>query len=275
MRAWPCDDVIVEVIAGRIDFQTDGSSARRAGHATRGRQYGIRFAWVNPRSADCWYFSFWEFRCTASDSARRPSTRSTTRRISSSLPLKGRRNFLKTIPQRNAPVDRAGTHPAYGTRRSGRVHGHRRDADRLHHVRSGDRRIRVHPDVRERVDRSIRPGRSGRPDGAAEGRRLGLLRQRPLLVLHAVSGASNEMFSDFEMHVIVVPQIASFFGAGTRPSRSPIGLILRPNCDHEKSRSFTSIHNPSKILMNILVHFLNMFLSPFYKQSVTCGFPRS
>jgi cytochrome c peroxidase len=32
---------------------------------------------------------------------------------------------------------------------------------------------------------------------------------------HAVSGASNEMFSDFEMHVIGVPQIAPVFGAGT------------------------------------------------------------
>jgi len=32
---------------------------------------------------------------------------------------------------------------------------------------------------------------------------------------HAVSGASNEMFSDFEMHVIGVPQIAPLFGAGT------------------------------------------------------------
>jgi cytochrome c peroxidase len=32
---------------------------------------------------------------------------------------------------------------------------------------------------------------------------------------HAVSGASNEMFSDFEMHVIGVPQIAPAFGAGT------------------------------------------------------------
>ncbi|MGZ8430407.1 MAG: cytochrome-c peroxidase [Candidatus Deferrimicrobiaceae bacterium] len=31
---------------------------------------------------------------------------------------------------------------------------------------------------------------------------------------HAVSGASNEMFSDFEMHVIGVPQIAPFFGVG-------------------------------------------------------------
>jgi cytochrome c peroxidase len=32
---------------------------------------------------------------------------------------------------------------------------------------------------------------------------------------HAVEGQSNEMFSDFEMHVIGVPQIAPFFGAGT------------------------------------------------------------
>jgi cytochrome c peroxidase len=31
---------------------------------------------------------------------------------------------------------------------------------------------------------------------------------------HAVSGQSNEMFSDFEMHVAAVPQIAPFFGAG-------------------------------------------------------------
>jgi cytochrome c peroxidase len=31
---------------------------------------------------------------------------------------------------------------------------------------------------------------------------------------HAVSGTSNEMFSDFEMHVIGVPQIAPFFGVG-------------------------------------------------------------
>lgn len=31
---------------------------------------------------------------------------------------------------------------------------------------------------------------------------------------HAVSRSSNEMFSDFEMHVIGVPQIAPFFGAG-------------------------------------------------------------
>ncbi|MDH4164972.1 MAG: hypothetical protein OEY13_11835 [Gammaproteobacteria bacterium] len=32
---------------------------------------------------------------------------------------------------------------------------------------------------------------------------------------HAVAGASVEMFSDFEMHVIGVPQIAPVFGAGT------------------------------------------------------------
>src|SRR5215472_19148609 len=31
---------------------------------------------------------------------------------------------------------------------------------------------------------------------------------------HAVSGASNEMFSDFRMHVIGVPQIAPVFGVG-------------------------------------------------------------
>lgn len=31
---------------------------------------------------------------------------------------------------------------------------------------------------------------------------------------HAVAGASNEMFSDFEMHAIGVPQIAPFFGVG-------------------------------------------------------------
>lgn len=29
---------------------------------------------------------------------------------------------------------------------------------------------------------------------------------------HAVAGQSNEMFSDFQMHVIGVPQIAPFFG---------------------------------------------------------------
>lgn len=32
---------------------------------------------------------------------------------------------------------------------------------------------------------------------------------------HSVSGQSNEMFSDFKMHVIGVPQIAPFFGFGT------------------------------------------------------------
>jgi cytochrome c peroxidase len=32
---------------------------------------------------------------------------------------------------------------------------------------------------------------------------------------HAVGGRSNEMFSDFENHVLGVPQIAPFFGAGT------------------------------------------------------------
>lgn len=32
---------------------------------------------------------------------------------------------------------------------------------------------------------------------------------------HAVSGRANEMFSDFEMHVVAVPQIAPRFGAGT------------------------------------------------------------
>ena len=31
---------------------------------------------------------------------------------------------------------------------------------------------------------------------------------------HAVSGESNEMFSDFKMHVAGVPQIAPFFGVG-------------------------------------------------------------
>ena len=32
---------------------------------------------------------------------------------------------------------------------------------------------------------------------------------------HAVAGKSNEMFSDFEMHVIGVPQVAPLFGVGT------------------------------------------------------------
>jgi len=32
---------------------------------------------------------------------------------------------------------------------------------------------------------------------------------------HAVAGRSNEMFSDFQMHVIAVPQIAPEFGLGT------------------------------------------------------------
>ncbi len=32
---------------------------------------------------------------------------------------------------------------------------------------------------------------------------------------HAVAGGANEMFSDFDMHVIAVPQIAPVFGAGT------------------------------------------------------------
>jgi cytochrome c peroxidase len=32
---------------------------------------------------------------------------------------------------------------------------------------------------------------------------------------HAVRGRSNEMFSDFEMHVVGVPQIAPLFGVGT------------------------------------------------------------
>ena len=32
---------------------------------------------------------------------------------------------------------------------------------------------------------------------------------------HAVAGRSNEMFSDFEMHVVGVPQIAPLFGVGT------------------------------------------------------------
>jgi len=31
---------------------------------------------------------------------------------------------------------------------------------------------------------------------------------------HAVSGRSNEMFSDVQMHVVGVPQIAPQFGAG-------------------------------------------------------------
>ena len=36
---------------------------------------------------------------------------------------------------------------------------------------------------------------------------------------HAVAGASNEMFSDFEMHVAGVPQIAPVFGPGTGNSQ--------------------------------------------------------
>ena len=32
---------------------------------------------------------------------------------------------------------------------------------------------------------------------------------------HAVAGPSNEMFSDFEMHVLGVPQVAPVFGVGT------------------------------------------------------------
>jgi cytochrome c peroxidase len=35
------------------------------------------------------------------------------------------------------------------------------------------------------------------------------------ITCHAVSGRSNEMFSDFTMHVAGVPQIAPFFGAGS------------------------------------------------------------
>ena len=41
-----------------------------------------------------------------------------------------------------------------------------------------------------------------------------LLRQGQVRQCHSVEGDSNEMFSDFQMHVIGVPQIAPEFGLG-------------------------------------------------------------
>ena len=44
---------------------------------------------------------------------------------------------------------------------------------------------------------------------------------------HSVSGQSNEMFSDFQMHVIGVPQIAPFFGWGRAMSFSTDQATMR------------------------------------------------
>ena len=88
------------------------------------------------------------------------------------------------------------------------------------------------------IDRYARGDRSALSD-EAEARRAALLWRRGMRRCHAVSGQSNEMFSDFREHVIGVPQVAPSFGnvtfdgpghnedfgleqvTGTRPTATP------------------------------------------------------
>lgn len=64
------------------------------------------------------------------------------------------------------------------------------------------------------IDRFARGERNALTTQQKEGALLFFGRAR-CVSCHAVARSSNEMFSDFEMHVIGVPQIAPVFGAGT------------------------------------------------------------
>lgn len=64
------------------------------------------------------------------------------------------------------------------------------------------------------IDRFARGHRNAMTDAQKRGAVL-FFGQAGCVSCHAVAGASNEMFSDFENHVLGVPQIAPVFGPGT------------------------------------------------------------
>jgi cytochrome c peroxidase len=64
------------------------------------------------------------------------------------------------------------------------------------------------------IDQFARGNRRALTDSQKRGALLFFGRAR-CLECHAVAGAANEMFSDFENHCIAVPQIAPVFGVGT------------------------------------------------------------
>src|SRR5262245_47094052 len=64
------------------------------------------------------------------------------------------------------------------------------------------------------IDRFARGERSAMSDQEKKGA-LFFFGDAGCVQCHAVSGRSNEMFSDFEMHAVGVPQIAPVFGVGT------------------------------------------------------------
>src|SRR5262249_6607694 len=64
------------------------------------------------------------------------------------------------------------------------------------------------------IDRFARGHRSAMTDAQKRGALLFFGKAR-CVECHAVAGTSNEMFSDFENHVLGVPQIAPVFGVGT------------------------------------------------------------
>ena len=88
------------------------------------------------------------------------------------------------------------------------------------------------------VDRFMRGDHAAMTD-EPEARRPPLFRtRRAACGATAVSGGSNEMFSDFEMHVVAIPQIAPAFGPGTRQRavrRPGRGRGLRPRGRHGRS----------------------------------------
>ena len=69
-------------------------------------------------------------------------------------------------------------------------------------------------DLRRRAHRSLRPRRRQAMTVPQKQGALVFFGQGRCSSCHAVAGPSNEMFSDFEMHVVGVPQIAPLFGAG-------------------------------------------------------------
>ena len=64
------------------------------------------------------------------------------------------------------------------------------------------------------IDRFARGDRAAMTDGQKRGAIL-FFGRAGCVRCHAVSGAANEMFSDFEMHAAGVPQLAPVYGAGT------------------------------------------------------------
>ncbi len=64
------------------------------------------------------------------------------------------------------------------------------------------------------VDRFMRGDHAAMTDAQKRGALL-FFGKAGCVRCHAVSGAANEMFSDFDMHVVAIPQIAPAFGPGT------------------------------------------------------------